>query len=295
VLAINADDTLLLGSVAYGAKPLQPNDPASKAQFGQAQYAALGPDGKPLSFAKAKGVRMMERFETPVPAELFTIDLKTGARTAIYKTEEWIGHAQFSPTDPKLIRFCKEGPWQRVTRVWLINADGSNLRSVHERTQNMEIWGHEFFSDDGKWLWFDLQTPRGQVFWVAGVEIATGRRVWKRVEQNAWGVHFNVAPDGVYVTNSYDSVFLLALAIEKSGQTGRDGIATALREVANAPGETILPGEWKKAKELIAAGTDINYQGASGEIEFDAKGDVAGAIENFAIEGGKIVNKGLIP
>jgi oligogalacturonide lyase len=197
ISAINADDTLLLGSVAYGAKPLQPNDPASKAQFGEAQYAALGPDGKPLSFAKAKGVRMMERFETPVPAELFTIDLKTGARKVIYKTDEWIGHAQFSPTDPNLIRFCKEGPWQRVTRVWLINADGSNLRSVHERTQNMEIWGHEFFSDDGKWLWFDLQTPRGQVFWVAGVELATGRRVWKRLEQNAWGVHFNVAPDGV--------------------------------------------------------------------------------------------------
>lgn len=105
----------------------------------------------------------------------------------------------------------------------------------------------------------------------------------------------NVAPDGTYVTNSYDSVFLLALAIEKSGQTGRDGVAAALREVANAPGETILPGEWKKAKELIAAGTDINYQGASGEVEFDAKGDVAGAIENFVITGGKIVNNGLIP
>ena len=105
----------------------------------------------------------------------------------------------------------------------------------------------------------------------------------------------SVAPDGVYVTNSYDSVFLLALALEKSGQTGRDGVAAALREVANAPGEVILPGEWAKAKELIAAGTDINYQGASGEIEFDAKGDVAGAIENFVITGGKIVNNGLIP
>ena len=105
----------------------------------------------------------------------------------------------------------------------------------------------------------------------------------------------NVAPDGVYVTNSYDSVFLLALAIEKSGQTGREGLAAAMREVANAPGEVILPGEWKKAKELIAAGTDINYQGASGEIEFDAKGDVAGAIEYFVVEGGAVVNKGLIP
>jgi branched-chain amino acid transport system substrate-binding protein len=104
-----------------------------------------------------------------------------------------------------------------------------------------------------------------------------------------------IDPAGVYVTNAFDSVFLLALAIEKNGKADRDGLAAALREVANAPGETILPGEWSKAVELIKAGTDINYQGASGEIEFDDKGDVAGAIENFAIEGGAIVNKGLIP
>ncbi|MBP2161001.1 MULTISPECIES: oligogalacturonate lyase family protein [Asticcacaulis] len=197
ISAMNADDTLLLGTVAYGAKPLQPKDKASVDKFGQAEYAALGPDGKPLNFAKAKGVRMLERWAARVPAELFTIDIATGERKVLYKTEEWIGHAQFSPTDPNLIRFCMEGPWHRVDRIKLINADGSNLRSVHQRTMNMEIWGHEFFSQDGKWLWYDLQTPRGQVFWVAGLELATGRRIWKRMEQNDWGVHFNVAPDGV--------------------------------------------------------------------------------------------------
>ncbi|MDC7675807.1 oligogalacturonate lyase family protein [Asticcacaulis machinosus] len=197
VTASNADDSLLLGQVAYGAKPLQPKDSASIEKFGQAEYAALGPDGKPLNFARAKGVRMWERWSQRVPAELFVIDLKTGARKVIYNTEEWIGHAQFSPTDPNLIRFCMEGPWHRVDRIKLINADGTNLRSVHTRTMNMEIWGHEFFSHDGKWLWYDLQTPRGQVFWVAGLELATGKRVWKRVEQNHWGVHFNVAHDNV--------------------------------------------------------------------------------------------------
>ena len=190
-----ADDTLLLGHVAHGAKPLQPKDPASIAKFGATEYAALGPDGKPLNFAKAKGVRMLERWSARVPAELFTIDLRTGERKVLYRTEEWIGHAQFSPTDPQLIRFCMEGPWHRVDRIKLVKADGSGLRSAHTRTMNMEIWGHEFFSHDGKWLWYDLQTPRGQVFWVAGLELATGRRVWKRLEQNDWGVHFNIAPD----------------------------------------------------------------------------------------------------
>jgi ABC-type branched-chain amino acid transport systems, periplasmic component len=100
--------------------------------------------------------------------------------------------------------------------------------------------------------------------------------------------------NGTYVTNSYDAVFLLALAIEKSGSADRDGVSAALREVANAPGETILPGEWQKAKELIAAGTDINYEGASGTVEFDDVGDVAGAINYFVVEGGSVVNKGLI-
>ncbi|WP_108398187.1 ABC transporter substrate-binding protein [Devosia submarina] len=101
-------------------------------------------------------------------------------------------------------------------------------------------------------------------------------------------------PNGTYVTNSYDAVFLLGLAIEKSGSADREGISAALREVANAPGETILPGEWSKAKELIAAGTDINYEGASGSVEFDDVGDVAGAINYYVIEGGSVVNKGLI-
>ncbi|MFC5459332.1 oligogalacturonate lyase family protein [Massilia niabensis] len=195
ITASNADDSLLLGEVAYGAKPLQPKDAASVAKFGKDEYAALGPDGKPLNFAKAKGVRMLERWAARVPAELFTIDLKSGARKVLHQTEEWIGHAQFSPTDPNLIRFCMEGPWHRVDRIKLIKADGTGLQSVHTRTMNFEIWGHEFFGHDGKWLWYDLQTPRGQVFWVAGLELATGKRVWKRLEANDWGVHFNIAPD----------------------------------------------------------------------------------------------------
>lgn len=195
ITSSNADDTLLLGQVAYGAKPLQPNDKESKDRFGQAEYAALGPDGKPLNFAKAKGLRMLQRWSARVPAELFVIDIKTNTRKVIFNTLEWIGHAHFSPTDPTLIRFCFEGPWHRVDRMQLIRADGTGLTGVHKRTQNFEIFGHEFFSHDGKWFWYDLQTPRGQVFWVAGLELATGKRVWNRLEANEWGVHFNISHD----------------------------------------------------------------------------------------------------
>jgi len=195
--SINADETLMVGTVAYGDTPLQPDvpDPRNR-RFGQAEYAATGPDGRPLNFAKAKGVRMLQRWAARVPMELFVIDLKTGARRVIHKAKDWLNHPQFSPTDPGQIIFSHEGPWHRVARMWRIRTDGTGLAALHERTMNMEIWGHEFFSPDGRWVWYDLQTPRGQVFWVAGVELATGRRLWRRVDQNDWSVHFNVSPDG---------------------------------------------------------------------------------------------------
>lgn len=100
--------------------------------------------------------------------------------------------------------------------------------------------------------------------------------------------------NATYAPQAYDAAFLLALAIEKNGSTDREGLSSALRDVASAPGETIRPGEWAKAKELIAAGTDINYEGAGGSLDFDEAGDVDGIIVELAVEGGAFVEKGLI-
>jgi oligogalacturonide lyase len=83
-----------------------------------------------------------------------------------------------------------------VDRVWTIHADGSQLRLMHKRTMEMEISGHEFFSGDGKTVWYDLQTPKSGVFWVAGVELATGARTQYHLERSEWSVHFNASPDG---------------------------------------------------------------------------------------------------
>ena len=83
-------------------------------------------------------------------------------------------------------------------------------------------------------------------------------------------------PSAPFVAHGYDVAFLAALAIEKAGAADRGMIPAALREVANAPGTVIRPGEWEKARKAIAAGEDVNYEGASGAIEFDDNGDVAG-------------------
>ncbi len=97
-----------------------------------------------------------------------------------------------------------------------------------------------------------------------------------------------------YIDSGFDAAMIMALAIEKAGSTDGSAIRDALREVTNAPGEPVGPGDFAKAKELIAAGTDIDYQGAAGNHEFDENGDVAGVFEHWAVKDGAIVTVEMI-
>lgn len=91
-----------------------------------------------------------------------------------------------------------------------------------------------------------------------------------------------------FTANGYDAAFILALAVEKAGSAEGAKVRDQLRAVAGPPGEVILPGEWAKAKKLIAEGKDINYEGAAGSQDFDAAGDVPGTYGVWTVEGEKI-------
>jgi oligogalacturonide lyase len=140
---------------------------------------------------------MMERrLAARLPMGLFTVDVKTGEVKTILKGTDWLNHLEFSPTDPTLLMFCHEGPWHKVDRIWTIRADGTHITKIHPRTMAMEIFGHEFWAVDGKILWYDLQTPRGEDFWVAGYNVETGERTRYHLQRNEWSIHFNVSADG---------------------------------------------------------------------------------------------------
>jgi oligogalacturonide lyase len=188
---VNADETLLLGVYAEREWQLEqgPRDP----RF-DANYQATGADGKPLTFAEAKEVRLLQREQARIPMALFTVSTTTGEQTIIHQSTDWQNHLQFSPTDPAELIFCHEGPWHRVDRVWAMKL-GGKPRLVHKRTMNMEIAGHEFFDVDGRTIWYDLQTPRGEDFWLASAA-ADGTRRWYHVDRDHWSVHFNISPDG---------------------------------------------------------------------------------------------------
>src|SRR5678816_2016677 len=183
IASVNADETLLAGIIDEGPTPPAPIPGAT-------------PQGPRGDSYPGKGEMMERRLAERRPLRLITVSTKTGEVKTLLKGTDWFNHIQFSPTDPTLLMFCHEGPWHKVDRTWTIRTDGTALTQIHRRTMNMEIEGHEFFSGDGKMIWYDLQTPKSQVFWLAGYNVSTGERTWYHLERSEWSVHFNVSPDG---------------------------------------------------------------------------------------------------
>ena len=93
-----------------------------------------------------------------------------------------------------------------------------------------------------------------------------------------------------YSMESYDAAALIMLAMEAAKSTDSKVYAAKIMEIANGPadgsGVKILPGELGKALELIAAGTAIDYDGASG-VTLIGPGESAGRYKQFEIKDGK--------
>jgi branched-chain amino acid transport system substrate-binding protein/neutral amino acid transport system substrate-binding protein len=104
--------------------------------------------------------------------------------------------------------------------------------------------------------------------------------------RSAYTAEYGIDP-GIYCENSYDALAVVALAMEHAeNATGRD-IADSIRAVSNPPGDEV--SDLKEALELIREGKDIDYQGASGKIDFDEHGDVTGAYSVWSVaENGSI-------
>lgn len=90
-----------------------------------------------------------------------------------------------------------------------------------------------------------------------------------------------------YTGESYDAAALILLAMQAAKSTDSKAWTAKVMDVANAPGEKIYPGELAKALELIAAGTDIDYVGAT-NVEMIGSGESAGSFREFEIKDGKI-------
>lgn len=107
-----------------------------------------------------------------------------------------------------------------------------------------------------------------------------GSKKWAEIATAA-----GVEPTGAYAPQSYDAAALIALAIGAAGSTDGAAVRDKILEVANAPGEVILPGELAKGLEILKNGGDIDYMGATA-VELVGPGESAGSYMEYEIQDG---------
>jgi len=198
VSSINADETLGVGTYNESDAPGSNVPPPPEERRAPANPAVQGA----LVQAEDKGQMMEHRLAARIPVVMFTIRLepgpngeKPGTMKTLFHSTDWIGHMLFSPSDPDLIMYCHEGPWQKVDRIWMIHADGTQNTLIHKRTMLMEIAGHEFWGLDGRTIWYDWQPPKGEDFFLASYDLVTHQRQAFHMQRNEWSIHFNLTQD----------------------------------------------------------------------------------------------------
>ena len=90
-----------------------------------------------------------------------------------------------------------------------------------------------------------------------------------------------------FSAESYDAAALIMLAMAAAKSSDPKVYKDKILDVANAPGEKIMPGELAKALEIINGGGDVDYVGATA-AELVGPGESAGVYREVAFKGGKM-------
>jgi ABC-type branched-subunit amino acid transport system substrate-binding protein len=81
---------------------------------------------------------------------------------------------------------------------------------------------------------------------------------------------------GMYDANNYDQYVLFALAMEAAQSTNGADVAAKIIDVASAPGKKVY--SYKDGKEALAAGEDIDFDGASSTLDMNEFGNLRSPI-----------------
>ena len=119
-----------------------------------------------------------------------------------------------------------------------------------------------------------LEGSYGAVPWSQG----EGADAFKQLTEAA-----GLNSESSYTRESYDAAALIAMAMMAGGEATGEAVKNNLLDVANAPGELILPGELGKAMEILAAGGDVDYVGAT-NVELIGPGEAAGNYRYYTIK-----------
>ncbi|AHJ28777.1 ABC transporter substrate-binding protein [Nodularia spumigena CS-584] len=118
---------------------------------------------------------------------------------------------------------------------------------------------------DGKYL---LAGALGTVPGSDGKALADFNKLWQEKKGGS---------PGEYAPQAWDAAALLVLSAQAARENTGVGISNKIREVSNEPGTEVT--DVCEGLKLLREGQDINYQGASGNVDVDANGDVVGVYD----------------
>lgn len=118
----------------------------------------------------------------------------------------------------------------------------------------------------------DVDNPMSNVIGTAPAAVGPGREFFDSLFEDEFG-----SEPGVFTAQAYDATAVHMLAQLRADELSGPAVSEQVREVANPGGEVIQPDSLAEGLDMAANGEEIQYQGASGSVEFDENGDLSAA------------------
>ena len=111
-----------------------------------------------------------------------------------------------------------------------------------------------------------------------GTDTASPRVASADAFVEAYKARFDSEPNGPGLANSYDAAMIALLAMEAAGKDAKgDAIAAAVPRVTDPAGTPVTADAagFAAARDVLSGGGTVLYQGGTGNVRFDANGDVS--------------------
>lgn len=135
----------------------------------------------------------------------------------------------------------------------------------------------------------NVDNPMTNVLGTAPAAVGPGRDFFDDLFEDEYG-----SEPGVFTAQAYDATAVHILAQLRADELSGSAVSEQIREVANPGGEVIEPDSLADGLDMAANGDEIQYQGASGTVEFDENGDLSAAsfdIFEFSDEGYSVTDQ----
>ncbi len=95
--------------------------------------------------------------------QIIRVEVATGKMEVIHEDQRFITHVNLSPTQPDILTFCHEGPWDKVEqRIWGVNIQTGESWKICPQDDGRFALGHEYWFNDGEHVGYHGRPRNGE-------------------------------------------------------------------------------------------------------------------------------------